>query len=399
MFLLLCFSWPKFKRENKNFGIDSVKVPKKRTVYSSTTFESIRIKLDFQYFDGTTSDPLKCQSEGDYITWNGETFQCIASDIPNSTKIAAFKGTMTNIGNYLEKLLKVLPSTDPISLESDSIREQSIVQGTNITDTDLYLVFFLRPFSNAVRSSTTVSFKEQTYSRCIQANFYMNQENLPDTVQGEDTSINGDFYRILRNVLNAVALSDSFINKFHPKYDSTVYDSIVCNLTKYGKTFSVLTTPYAHYYAMKNYGNETFYGDDKTCPSGIIIEDSGPSPGDGAESTIYYTDISNSESTQGDYGKFRRVTDVTMAFLLDSGHYEVNWSMGQPLIWGNKDSIDGNYISGWPLSPPETALPDNYFYDPSSTQSNVGYDFNTWGTPTTQVVNCTNPSSLADIHY
>ncbi|EAX97541.1 hypothetical protein TVAG_331280 [Trichomonas vaginalis G3] len=94
-----------------------------------------------------------------------------------------------------------------------------------------------------------------------------------------------------------------------------------------------------------------------------------------------------------------RVTDVTLAFFLDSGNYEVDWSMAQPLIYGNKDSIDGNYISGWPLSAPQNVLPDNYFYDPSQELNTAGYDFNTWGSLNTQTVDCSNKDTIAKQHY
>ncbi|KAI5505775.1 regulation of choline O-acetyltransferase protein, partial [Trichomonas vaginalis G3] len=331
MILLIFLFWPKFKREDKGFNANIDKSYHKRTLYSSTNFEKIRISLDFQYFDGTSSDPLKCKNIGDSITWDDRFVQCIKDDIPNSTKIEAFKGTMNNVKDYLERFLKVIHYSDPISLKSDPTREKSIVEGTNISNTDIYLVFFLRPFGDDSFSSISHITKDDTYNRNIQTNVYMKQSSLPDIVQNENSEPNGEFYRTLSFILRYIAISENYINKFHPKYDPTPYTSIICNLTKYGKRFSILTTPHAHHFAKKNYGNSTFYGDDNNCPSGIVIEDYGTAAGDLPKSTIYYTDTSNYMSMHNDYGRFRRVSDVTMAFLLDSGNYEVNWSMGQPM--------------------------------------------------------------------
>ncbi|EAY03604.1 hypothetical protein TVAG_342060 [Trichomonas vaginalis G3] len=373
MILLLAFFWPRFKRDDSKHNASMDKSYQKRTLYSSTQFEKIRITLDFQYFDGTSSDPLMCKNIGDSITWHDGNYQCTVEDIPNSTKIEAFKGTMNNVKDYLERFLKVIHYSDPILLKSDSTREKSIVEGTNISNTDLYLVFFLRPFGDNPFTSLSISKKDETYNRAVQANIYMQQSDLPDIVQSEDSEPNGEFYSILSFILRYTAISDQFIYKFHPKYNSNPYTSIVCNLTKYGKKFSILTTPHAHHFAIKNYGNSTFYGDDNNCPSGIVIEDSGNAAGGAPESTIYYSDISNSDSTNNKNGQFKRVSDVTMAFLLDSGNYEVNWSMGQPMIWGNKDSINGKFMKGWPLSPPQTTLPDNYFFNPNTPQNTAGY--------------------------
>ncbi|EAY15090.1 hypothetical protein TVAG_392070 [Trichomonas vaginalis G3] len=227
----------------------------------------------------------------------------------------------------------------------------------------------------------------------------MRQNRFPDTVQDKDSENNGYFYDLLSAILRFIAISDDYIVKFHPKYDPNPYTSILCNLTKYGKKFTILTTPYSHYYAIKNYGNQTFYGDDKTCPSGIVIEDSGLGANNTPEGVIYYTDISNSYTNHLTHGKFRRISDVTMAMLLDSGNYEVDWTMAQPLIWGNKDSIDGQFIKDWPLAPPQTALPDNYFFNPGLQQTNIGYDFNTWGTPYTEAINCSNPAGEVQREY
>ena len=258
MFLLLCILWPNFKRENNNFVHSPTKETPKRTLYSSSTFQTIRITLDYQYLDGTTSDPLKCISAGQTVTWGGKTIVCQADDVQNPAKIAAFKGTMNNIKSYLQRFLKVLPKTEPISLRSDTDDEISIVEGTNISNSDLHFTFFSRPFYQDEYSVQSQTFRELTYNRVIQINTYLNNDHLPDTVQSENSDPNGLFFFFFGHFLRILTMSDTLIQKFHPKYDPTPYDKIICNLTKNGKNFSVLVTPYAHYFAIKHYGTAIF---------------------------------------------------------------------------------------------------------------------------------------------
>ena len=66
----------------------------------------------------------------------------------------------------------------------------------------------------------------------------------------------------------------------------------------------------------------------------------------------------------------------------------MNWSMAQPLIYGNVDAIDGVYREGWPLSAPASTFPE-FFYDPSDPTNTISYDYNGWFIPENETINCT----------
>lgn len=57
---------------------------------------------------------------------------------------------------------------------------------------------------------------------------------------------------------------------------------------------------------------------------------------------------------------YPRVTDATAAVLLDTGNYEINWSMVQPHEWGHRESIDGNYIKRFYIDVLQKVAPRYY---------------------------------------
>ena len=133
---------------------------------------------------------------------------------------------------------------------------------------------------------------------------------------------------------------------YHPYESIEFYKNPVCKLTKYGKNYSFLVTPYAHIYAKKRFGVETFIGDnEQSCPSGIELEDEGSdaSAGSHLETRTYY----NENMIGGDilfHNPFLRFTDATIAVLMDTGNYKVNWANAVPLVYGHPESIDGKPI-------------------------------------------------------
>ncbi|EAY02276.1 hypothetical protein TVAG_030920 [Trichomonas vaginalis G3] len=134
-----------------------------------------------------------------------------------------------------------------------------------------------------------------------------------------------------------------------------------CSLTKNGKRFSFLIGPYSHLFARKNYGIDEFVGDDNTCPSGI--EQSGSI----LKSTKFFTDILASAFVQNPGLHFERITDATMALFQDTGHYLCNWSMAQPLVWGNPESqIGGKPIKDFALGSPQLVFPKQYLKEKTS---------------------------------
>ncbi|EAX79595.1 hypothetical protein TVAG_473690 [Trichomonas vaginalis G3] len=75
------------------------------------------------------------------------------------------------------------------------------------------------------------------------------------------------------------------------------------------------------------------------------------------------TDLMVGMTIQTEAGPFSRWTDAVLAVLMDTGNYKVNWQMGQPLVWGNPESIDGNTITNFAIGPPQNVFPKYYMRD------------------------------------
>ena len=94
---------------------------------------------------------------------------------------------------------------------------------------------------------------------------------------------------------------------------------------------------------------------------------------------------------------FLRFTDATMAVLMDTGNYKVNWANLKPLVYGHPESIDGNPIPGFAIDPPQYSFPSNYLikYDGEDEKSDyTGFDFLHFGKPSditsTSNIDCEN---------
>ena len=155
-----------------------------------------------------------------------------------------------------------------------------------------------------------------------------------------------------------------------------------------------ITTPYAHNFATKQFGTKTFVGDNGTCPSGIEIENT--ELGSHLPGRVYMTDLMTSINIQTDAGPFTRLTDASMALLQDTGNYKVTWTMGQPLVWGHPESIDGNPIKDFAIGPPQKTFPSNYQFDfGAHHKSYTGFDYKFYGPSKTGASwNCADLSHL-----
>lgn len=364
-----------------------------RNLHENPSFEPIRIKINYDYIDGTKNDSQSCTFVGQNVYWKSKNFVCTQDDILTAEKIHSIKSNMDNVKNFLEKFLKVIPWNRNILLEShrnfvdfDITRE--------FDNTDFLITFASRPYDDPNKLITRyINSRDPLFKRPLHVMILINPRNINVIIGSEKTPDQSvEFYKFLGAVIRSLAMTRTSISYFHPKYDPDQYDVMVCQMTKYNKKFNILITPYAHAFAVKNYGREWFNGTDKSCPSGIILDDNMGYPS-GAH---YIQEATVLTFLQNDSGRFNRITDISMAFLLDSGNFEVDWKMAQPLIHGNKDAIDGNFVNDWPLSPPSTAFPDS-FYDPHDQNNTVSHDFNSWGKSDTIELDCqTNNKNSVD---
>lgn len=371
----------------------------KRTLREES-WENIRIHFDYRYMDGTINNGKTCYQNGASVTYNGVTYTCTQDDVLTTQKAQAAKQTMENVRIYLQKLLKVIPLTKSITVR-DYFSYTKYNLPYSVSNADLYMGILVRPYGNINPLATAGSnTQEPTYYRPIVGAVFLNGRSLPTAPQNENSTNCQFFYVCVHEIFHALGISNANFNYYHPYGTNKPHEQITCSFTKSGKRFTFLVTPYAHIFAKKQFGVETFYGDDGNCPSGIEIEDGG---GKGTrrshvEGRTYMTDLMTGVTIQTTAGPFNRLTDATLAILQDTGNYKVNWRMGQPLVWGHPESINDQYIKDFATGPPQNVFPAYYNYDASNNYpiGYTGFNFKYYG-PTNAYNAPSCPNSNSDL--
>lgn len=363
----------------------NIEIPKKEPINNhrillDDSWEKIRIKFVYDWLDGTKEDKYKCTEENQSVQWGylQPVPVCNKNDIIDDNKINVIKGTLENIRVYLEKLLQVIPARTPITLQNyEKFFEYSPLQ--NYSDTDLVLSVLARPYGayNSILAQAATLSSDEFY-RPTSGFVMINAARLPNEPSDITSDDNTFFMICLHEVIHALGFSNGYYKYFHPYGTNQVYKDPLCYLTKNGKFFTFLTTPKAHIFAAKRYGNDTFYGDDEntSCPAGIELEDGGASGTQIShlEARTFMTELMVGENIQKT-GQFMRLTDATLAVLLDTGNYKVDYTLAQPLVWGNQESIRDQPIADFAMGPPQTTFPDGYFANSSETNDFTGFDY------------------------
>ena len=244
-----------------------------RYTYEDTQFKPIRIFYDFQYFNKTTDDPQRCTTIGQNIHWNDTVYTCHEDDLITNEQIQAYQTTFQNAINYITDLVKVNPYQKHITFPKKD--DCKVIQnGPTITNYDLYLIVFLRPFnlSSLISAVNYYDVDGQETYRPITGAIYLNAANIPKNSSDIDTDTNHYFFSILKSIFNIMVMSPSLYKHFHTARTNIPYEEIICEFRKYNRTFRILVSPYAHNFGTRHYKVEKFEGDDSSCPSGIVLE-------------------------------------------------------------------------------------------------------------------------------
>ncbi|KAK8896994.1 hypothetical protein M9Y10_014925 [Tritrichomonas musculus] len=359
-----------FIQKQTNVQTISIKSTKSKKIWTlAKERKPIRIYLDFR-IDGK-DDQYQCVDSGQQITWQNTRFICTAEDIPKKTQKSALKGTMENVKNYLQKILLVDQVNGPYKVLSNVPNFFTIDSSIFAKDTDIYLSAFIRTYgvSDTLASAHYVM-KDTDTHRPLQGAIYVNSRHLPNEIQDEYSNNTNFFYTVVHEICHALGISSESFQKYHPKDSNTPYKDPIVTLNdkKTGKKHTFLVTPYSHKFAVMQWGVESFTLDRVSVPSGIEIEDGGGTgtAGSHPECRIGNQDLMVGSLLQAEEGPYTRFTPLTAAILLDTGNYDIVWEKIQPLIWGNKDSIDGKHIKDFVTGPPANVFPQQYIYRPSN---------------------------------
>lgn len=228
-----------------------------------------------EFSNTEVEDNKRCKNEGQNIIWWLGSYRCTSDDIiySNYPKQSVIEGTLVNVQDYLEKLLKVIPNAQPFDIR---LNDDEYVQypSTQLSDYDINIAVTTRPFGNNDAMVTARAFKKNDKGFPYLAVVYINARLAPSRQpQSEDSEQRDFYYECIREILKVMGLSYSEIVNFHPHGSNQPHSNPTCELTIKGKKMTFLVTPYAKIYAKKHYGVTEFVGDSTRCPAGIEIED------------------------------------------------------------------------------------------------------------------------------
>lgn len=321
----------------------------------SSKWKPIRITVNNDILEGKEESPLSCYNVGQIIEYDDERVHtCEEQDIITQKQITTIRQTMDNVVNFLSNTLKVQSIIG-------SIRYGEGNEAIEFNNSDFVIMTSHRYSSSFVASAMSLD-TDDTYWRPTIGMIYFNTRDIPNEPVNESDWKNEFFFTVLHEITHALGFSNNMFEHYHPHENPEPYKDIICKLTKYGKTFSFLVTPHSHIFAKKRFGVDVFTGDNGTsCPSGIELEDGGSegTAGSHLEMRTYYTEYMIGMVTYSN-GPFVIFTDATMAVLLDTGNYKINWANIKPLVYGHQESINGNPIPGFAIDPPQITFPSNY---------------------------------------
>lgn len=339
-------------------------------------WENLRIIFNLSFINSTNLDPLSCKSEGQSITWNNNTHTCEKFDILYREQIDYLIKIFDELKDFLENTFKVQREPEnPFNLTDweDVMPKPPEMQAK---DCDLHVTVISRPFGMSGPGAVSASLLETNFGRSVQGVVIVNPQMIPFKPPKTNIRQSYLYQSYLHELFHILGISSSKYHKFHAVNNQTAYPNPLCTMTKYGKKFTFLTTPHAHKWALKHYSTEIYEGDNGTsCPSGIELEDGG---NDGTylshvESRVYFTDVMTAVIHNVD--NFHRLTDVTLAILLDTGNYQIDYTAFQPILWGNVDLHGEKLHKGFPIGPPQTVFPESYIY----LTDNIGFDYKYMG--------------------
>lgn len=329
----------------------------------------IRIMLDTEILD-TNTDSTLCKTVGQSVSWQLGTFYCTSDDIMTEKKLKVLKETLKSLEDFASRLLNVSRCTFNIrtkDMYDISVKSKSV-------DKDLYVAVITRPFG--AYSSTLASafpFSLSYYdNRPIRGGIYINARTIPSEPQNENSVDRKFFATLFHELCHVLGLTEQLYEKWLNRKTGNSWGKKIpiAKYSKNGKNFTILQTPECKQYA-ENRWNRTEFA--PGVAMGVELEDGG---GTGTEMShpearVYFNEVMVGLSIQPAV-----ISDLVLAMLEDTGYYNVNWSMAEPLAWGAGASIGESELTDFPNSPPVTSFPEHYLCTPSTTsQKTCAYDF------------------------
>jgi hypothetical protein len=327
----------------------------------------IRVFIDTTFIENP--DVYACREVGQVNYWADGT--CTEDDLLTPAKKDALLGTLENVKNFYEQLLAVTPCETPFPLASYD--DEPVSREMSDGQTDMHFTIYLRSFGqgSSVLASAGPRSLSGTDLRPIQGLVNVGVAMIPGRAQSYDKRGDRAFFEVLvHELMHAFAISSGLFRYWRNSARDDVYKeedfSYSHVVSAYpGKTFTFIRTPKIHELIARRWGSEYFF-DDPNCPAGVEIEDGG---GQGTLGSHWEMRTHLTEVMVGMTIGNQQISELSLAALEDSGWYGVNYSLAEPVMWGDYRSIVGAKLEDFKAfgyGPPVTSFPKHYLLSPQA---------------------------------
>jgi hypothetical protein len=330
----------------------------------------MRVLFDFNTIDkGIDKD--QCTKVGEYKQNGFGTAMCDEEDILKPEKERVLKETFANIEKYINRLLNVTRLNGPIDVRS---RWGLPIDQRLVYDRDLVVTVFIRPYGDEsiLAAAAGTAFDSET-GRSVQGIIYINLKETPDEPEDISSQTRFFFDTCLHELIHVLGLASDQFSRWINPITGTRYGTVPIKevtLSEYpGKVFRLLQTPNAINVSRRRYNRE-FFKD--SIPMGIEMEEKGGQGTEGShvKGRTYYND-----AMVGIAMTPAKVSEITLSILEDMGWYECDWSLAEPLPWGDGESLGKEKLYSFPSDPPDY-FPEHYLCKPEENNERVcNYDF------------------------
>ncbi|OHT05975.1 Clan MA, family M8 [Tritrichomonas foetus] len=342
--------------------------------------QPIRVYFSVDSIDNPSLDSQQCKVSGETLKVDGRGYiTCQAGDILTENKKKVIKETMENARKFIHKLIKVTPCTDPIDVSgtlSGTLKDSN----TKIPNIDLFIYVLARPYGN--KSSTLASASPLKYNtnknsskpldsqRPLVGKITINAAKMPETIQDENSGERQFFVTCIHELMHVLAFSPGLFTKWVNRSSGTQFKKHVVEFkNNYNITQTFLGTP-----ALTKWVNTRFQVTDPVISTfGLEIEDGGGpgTRGSHPNSRLYFSDVMQGVTYGPGY-----FSPVFFHSLYDSGWYEPNYTMVEPLVYMDVTLYGQQPNPNVLTNPASTSFPSDYFCD-SSFNSYCFYDYST----------------------
>ena len=313
-----------------------------RRALDSTSSQPIRIAMQYDVLEGL-EDPYTCHKvgqtikpcQGRWATSSCTEKECTEADVVNDAKRAVGKRRMEWAAKYVSSIINVKSprstniDTKQLSISNGYSNYITSTQSYNASDSDLIIVGYLRKHENDYVSGFAGCMASGSDSRCILGYFNycprifdVTTSNSPDVIEKERRTA---VHEIL-HVLGAVKLSN-FLNSGYLSESETTWKAL--DNVKLGKKVVHVRTPKV----LEVWRKQTGCKED---------EDEGPTLEDLPLGVGAHWEARQMGSIVMSYGTLSSevyLSDLTLAFLEDTGHYVANYSNAGRLVQPSTNSI------------------------------------------------------------